>query len=169
MTEPTAVETPEQQLRAYLATHVACARLRGVGTAGWRYAGPADLLLQTGTVWTPAPLPADIRPGIPRVCFENAYRLARRSRGALRYVEGYALGYLLPVEHAWCVDAEGRVVDNTWTDDRLGQVYLGVVVDLALVRRSRNRRKAASASALFDWYGGYPLLPRRPAADDHLS
>lgn len=181
MTGPQAPQEPptdvEAQVRDYLAAQVAITRQRGAyAPAEYLYAGPADLVLQAGRAWTPAPLPPGIRPGYPRSCFDNAYLLAARSRGRLRYVEGYAAG-ILPVEHAWCVDLADRVVDPTWTatdpDHRsrapLGLVYLGLVIDLATVRRCRRRRVRSSASALFDWLAGYPLLrhpdhrPARPA------
>jgi hypothetical protein len=66
---------------------------------------------------------------------------------------------MLPCEHAWCIDAEDRVLDPTWENGH-GQVYLGVVVDLAAVRAVRRR---GTTSALFDWFGRYPLC-RQPDA-----
>lgn len=47
-------------------------------------------------------------------CFRNALMMAQER--SLDYVEGYALGHGIPVHHAWCLDADGKVVDPTWRD-----------------------------------------------------
>lgn len=47
-------------------------------------------------------------------CFHNAFVAASRSRGNLHYVEGFAYGSVIPVLHAWNIDAEDRIVDTTW-------------------------------------------------------
>jgi hypothetical protein len=48
-------------------------------------------------------------------CFANAARLVLADRtGRLQYVEGYAMGYMMPVHHAWC-HIDGKVIDLTWT------------------------------------------------------
>lgn len=91
-----------------------------------------------GRAWTPAALPSDIPPGETGRSFDNALALTTR-RPELRYVEGYALREALTREqweaddysgtefvcHAWCVDAEDRVVDPTWVD-QVGAAYYGV-------------------------------------------
>ena len=145
--------TLEQQVRDYLAILTHLQPLPD----GYVYRGPADLVLQTGRAFAPAPLPRRYRRGVPKACFDNAYKLAVRA--GLRYCEGYAAG-LLPVEHAWCVDADDQVVDPTWTGDRLGAVYLGIVVPLDAVRAQRRRRENATTTVLFDWLNGYPLCRR---------
>lgn len=53
----------------------------------------------------------------------NAARLAMDNPD-LTYVEGYADSDLFPMEHAWVVDPDGRVIDNTWR--KPGTVYYGV-------------------------------------------
>jgi len=140
-------------VRAYLETVRALTKTR-VGYDGYAYKGPADLVLQRGTVFTPSPFPRQYArsQGVPQHCFDNAYVLATRTRGRLRYVEGYAAG-IIPVEHGWCVDVDDRVVDPTWPDG-VGVAYLGIVVDLEVVRRAR---RTENASALFDWQRRYPL------------
>ena len=50
--------------------------------------------------------------GVPNACCWTAYHLAARRKN-LRYSEGFAVA-LTPVEHAWCIDQEGRVIDPTW-------------------------------------------------------
>lgn len=71
--------------------------------------------------------PKGIRKQRDKQCFENAFRLARQRRD-LTYVEGYAQS-LIACEHAWCVDADGHVIDPTWRDPK-GKHYLGVAFDL---------------------------------------
>ena len=55
--------------------------------------------------------------GEPKQCFANAENLAV-FHDELTYVEGLAtrLG-AIPIPHAWCVDADGRVVEPTWLPD----------------------------------------------------
>lgn len=50
----------------------------------------------------------------PRRCFANAAQLVLHDRtGELSYVEGYAVGTVIPIHHAWAVIG-GKVVDITW-------------------------------------------------------
>jgi hypothetical protein len=49
--------------------------------------------------------------GAPKCCFHNALTLVLRKPG-LTYVEGI-LNIGLPIEHAWCTDGAGRVIDPT--------------------------------------------------------
>jgi hypothetical protein len=75
------------------------------------YRSPAQLMLNHGVFYRPAPLPDGVPPGELKQRFRNAAHLALDTD--LVYVEGYALS-LIPVEHAWCVDpATGVVVDPT--------------------------------------------------------
>jgi hypothetical protein len=64
--------------------------------------------------------------GTPKLCFQNAALLALSNR-ALTYVEGKIACHGVPLDHAWCVDADGLVVDPT-VDNSDGQVtnYFGV-------------------------------------------
>lgn len=57
-------------------------------------------------------------------CYGNAFALVR-DRRELVYCEGRALsGGVVPLEHAWCVDAGGQVVDTTWRGQETD--YFGV-------------------------------------------
>ena len=78
------------------------------------------LVLEHGQHWQTAKyLPG----GTPKECFCNSMNLAMDD--GLQYVEGWALPKdLFPVEHAWNLDADGQVLDNTWDH---GMDYLGVV------------------------------------------
>jgi hypothetical protein len=93
---------------------------------GYAYAGIGDFLLQHGVWYKPRPLPKRIRRGMPRACFGNALMLAARHE--YKFVEGYAVPaletVLIPVHHAWVIDSEGNVIDNTWS--KTGLAYFGV-------------------------------------------
>lgn len=71
--------------------------------------------------------------GKKKECFSNALHLALRVGGT--YVEGLALsGSLLkkdlafPIYHAWALDPDGNLLDNTWDDPATSQ-YLGIEFD----------------------------------------
>lgn len=59
-------------------------------------------------------------------CYRNAWMLAQLKD--LHYCEGYAVSGMLklPLEHAWCVDDEGKVYDPTWLS---GSDYFGVAFE----------------------------------------
>lgn len=80
--------------------------------------------VQLSVPFKAAPLPASIERGEMRMCYQNASLLAMY-RDDLTYVEGFAHCGLIPVEHAWCVDAQGNVIDPTWDNPEECQ-YLGV-------------------------------------------
>jgi hypothetical protein len=66
--------------------------------------------------------------GMRKACYRNAFELALKHPGELTYCEGRALSCgIVPIEHAWCVTPEGRVVDTTWRDDE--RHYFGVKFD----------------------------------------
>jgi len=70
-------------------------------------------LLDKGRFWTPQPLPREYELATPKQCFKNAGQLSL-VHTELRYCEGYALGFVIPVHHAWLVDESGMVIDPTW-------------------------------------------------------
>lgn len=82
-------------------------------------------LLDHGRDYRAQALPCPHRQGKAKHCFMNASHLALDHQD-LSYVEGYAYRPdLIPLQHAWCVDLEGRVVDNTWDRPEVCE-YLGV-------------------------------------------
>lgn len=95
-------------------------------------------ILEHGREWQSQALPHGIRAGEMRRCYQNAQRLAFRS-DRFTYVEGYAcsgsLSIWLPVQHAWVVDAEGRVIDPTWRDPSRS-AYFGIPFNTDYVRRT---------------------------------
>lgn len=66
------------------------------------------------------------RKGRAQECFANAGNLALEN-SELVYVEGYACTTTipLPLHHAWLTDADGAVIDTTWSH---GVSYCGVPV-----------------------------------------
>ena len=70
----------------------------------------------------------------PNQCYANCIQLAyirseQPEPGRLFYAEGYAVmaDTGLVLDHAWCVDAAGRIYDPTWvTNVKVGDAYFGV-------------------------------------------
>lgn len=96
------------------------------------FEGPAGELqrfvLAHGREWTAARLPRGVRRGQTGMCFMNATLLAF-NRIDLTYCEGWAYRPgLIPLEHAWCVDRGGRVLDPTWDRPEICEYY-GVRID----------------------------------------
>lgn len=90
------------------------------------------LLEEQGVVCVPSKKPrlAGMRKMKNRECFRNAFLTAQHY--GLTYVEGLAT-CIIPVHHAWCVTAEGEVVDPTWKT--AGSEYFGVLIQLDEVCR----------------------------------
>lgn len=127
------------------------------------FSGIEGLLLEHGRVYKPRMLRKGIRKRELGRCFENAMRLARRSR-RYRYVEGIAICHMIPVHHAWNVDESGSTVDTTWPIgstrwDICETAYVGIEIDMSIVS------VAVAATGIFGPLGyfefGSPFL-RRP-------
>jgi predicted ABC-type ATPase len=86
------------------------------------------IVLKNGKYYKPQPLPKKYKFGTVKECFRNAYQLTDYN-GDLQYVEGFAVPDFvdLPIWHAWAVDKEGNVVDNTWRTP--GVLYFGIPFD----------------------------------------
>lgn len=93
---------------------------------------PTVFRLHRGVHFQAQPLPSGIEQGPKKQCFQNASMLAFENRSKYTYVEGWAFSGLLPVDHAWCVDAEGNVVDPTW-DNPQDCAYFGIPLDTNFV------------------------------------
>jgi hypothetical protein len=76
----------------------------------------------------------------------------------LIYVEGYALG-VIPVEHAWCSDANGNVIDNTWIK-RPGADYFGVPIKTQYATRAVIM--SGHYGVIDDWEHQWPILRAKP-------
>lgn len=75
--------------------------------------------------WLNQPRPKGIRRRAAKQCFNNALSLML-DRPELVYVEGFAGATdEVPVQNAWTIDLDGRVIDPTWPHDPR-VVYCGV-------------------------------------------
>lgn len=122
-------------------------------THGYHYSSIEDFVLQEGRSFEPKPLPKHIQKMQMKMCFMNAFQLATTYNN-YKYVEGYASG-IIPVQHAWCVDDDGNVVDPTWVYDPEDSYY-GVEFNTNfLIRRVIQK---GSYGLIDDWENGWPLL-----------
>lgn len=81
---------------------------------------------RNGRFFTPAPFTGERM--AKKNCFQNAVMLGQINAGkGYRYCEGIAFS-IIPTLHAWCADAEGRVVDPTW-DEPENCEYFGLSFD----------------------------------------
>jgi hypothetical protein len=98
-----------------------------------------EFVLKHGREYEPAELADGIELGKRGECFRNAWQLVERFSDELTYVEGYAIS-IIPMHHAWCVDADGNAVDPTWEYDWTRQ-YFGVPMSSDYVRAALLRRE----------------------------
>jgi hypothetical protein len=84
-------------------------------------------VLHAGRDMPGAALPSNYLRGLPKACFQNSRRLARR-RAKLRYVEGYVvrpdIGF--PIHHGWCINYRDELIDVT-IEKPEECTYIGVV------------------------------------------
>ncbi|HEY4311124.1 MAG TPA: hypothetical protein VGN12_16870 [Pirellulales bacterium] len=120
-----------------------------------------SFLRRYGRPYAPSTLPKGYRRRKMGYCFYNAYSLMLDStlpdskRPPLTYVEGLSVsengtGGI----HAWCVDADGRVIDPTWPN---AQAYFGIPFQVQYVARASLERNSVY-SVLNDYDRGYPLM-----------
>lgn len=132
---------------------------------GYHYAGIGDFLLQHGVWHEPKPLPSRVRPGPPKQCFYNALALSKRRGYA--YVEGYAVAniddLLFPAHHAWNLDRDGNLIDNTW--GKIGLAYLGVTFPLDVAREALRH---TGSTVLDNLHARYELF-RTPFSETAVS
>lgn len=95
-----------QEIKRYLRL---LKKVRGRTPQGWNT--PETILLKHGRPYFMGPDTFKGRRAAPKMCFMNAYHLALDDP-KLTYVEGYAHVGLF-IEHAWCVDLEGQVIEPT--------------------------------------------------------
>jgi hypothetical protein len=121
---------------------------------GYHYLCLEDFVLQNGQAFPELSPHAGRYIQRPlKACFDNTFQMVSRSRGKLRYVEGYAMCGFFPVHHAWAIDEDERVIDRTWSDPGTG--YYGIIVPIDYVRNIRTRDNVC---VLDRWQEDYPLL-----------
>lgn len=122
-------------------------------TSEFLHASFADAIFANAHAGLCAPRPADVEQGEMRQCYANALHLSLE-RGWL-YCEGWAQS-LMGLEHAWCIDDDGNVVDPTW-DDTVGGAYIGVpmAASFALQLAYENDRYGVFTN---DYRRGYRIL-----------
>jgi len=96
-------------------------------------------VLRNGEGFGGSSLPVGVRLVQPKECFRNAYTLCLE-RG-YRYFEGFGLPSpdLFPMQHAWVVDDDGRVIDNTWRTPEIAE-YIGVEITRRDLMRQTSER-----------------------------
>jgi hypothetical protein len=118
----------------------------------FRYRSREEFFLKHGRLYHPRKFPAKYRllKGPPKACLYNALLLAFIYE--LDYVEGYAMHADVrldhPVEHAWCVDAKGNVIDPTW-HEKVGREYFGVAMDRLVL--TEQHQKGEPFGLMFNW------------------
>jgi hypothetical protein len=95
----------------------------------------------------------------PKACFQNA-TLLMLEQPDLTYVEGKVSVYGLPIDHAWCVDQNGLVIDPTLVGDsdlsRLGG-YFGIPFERDYVLKACKTNKVYG---LLDGFYARKTLPK---------
>jgi hypothetical protein len=129
------IATPSSAITEWLTMLSDVTRRNGL-PEGYHYAGIGDFLMQHGVWYEPKPLPSRIRRGSLKQCFYNALALSKR-RG-YTYVEGYATpdieNLYFPAHHAWNLDHDGNLIDNTW--EKTGLAYFGVAFPLSVANEA---------------------------------
>ena len=88
----------------------------------------ASLCLSHGVLRNSSPLPDEIVRSQAGHCYASAGRLAFARPKEYTYCEGWAQSSAgIPLQHAWCLDRRGNVVDPTWAYHK-GAQYLGVPI-----------------------------------------
>ncbi|MFE9291952.1 hypothetical protein [Streptomyces olivaceus] len=141
----------ERVLLEWLEAHIKLQRLLDHhGVADWEHRSVYEFVAAHGRWFTPAVLPAQVRPLPERQCFANAMA-TEREHPHLAYTEGFAIAADSPepTAHAWCTDADGYVSDPTWSQLG-GGAYLGIALPSHLRPRAPLYRGVLEApSSLF--------------------
>jgi hypothetical protein len=100
----------------------------------YRHPTFADLVLERGRDYTPAPWPAGAHPQLMGDCFAAAHEWAQTQ--GWTYCEGYALSADVLIgayEHAWCLTPDGRVADPAVPDGWV-LAYRGLPLTASFIR-----------------------------------
>jgi hypothetical protein len=104
------------------------------------------------------PRPRGLRKLADKACYANAYR--RADEHGWTYCEGFALVTEIGpvVQHAWCVDEAGDIVETTWNE--VGGGYLGIEFDLSHVRQVADVTGAFGSVLEADWAAANGFVKR---------
>lgn len=121
---------------------------------------PAAILLEFGREMSVSKKPPRwLRLGPAKGCYSNSAHYAL-NRTDVTYVEGYAIdlvGPAIPIEHAWLVSQDGKVIDPTWSRSA-DYFYFGIAFKSAAVAQMITEDGAPNG-----------LLDYSPAARRRLS
>lgn len=143
------------------------------GDNGFRYANFYEAVMDLGTETyvDDLTLPDDVPDGPPKQCYVNAAMLALVNPEKYTYVEGYAcsddLGIVM--SHAWVVDYEGRIIDNTWgslASPPSGVSYYGIKFSTEYLEMRWSRTKNYFAGVLGEDYGYYEHVKHGMITDE---
>ena len=99
-----------------------------------KFACVNSMVLQHGYFFQVGVRPKEMRLGVLRQCYRNAALLALDCPDLI-YTEGLAATEdMVPLEHAWVIDLDGKVIETTWR--RPGVVYAGIPFRRASVQES---------------------------------
>lgn len=120
-------------------------------------------MLDHGAYHEAAQKPSRLKSLMPTRCYSNAQsavvKAVTAGRKPLTYAEGYACPRTLPypIQHAWLVDDEGRVVDQTWSHPE-ESTYFGVLFTTEYVMETAEKYRHRYDSLLDDRRDYWTLL-----------
>lgn len=108
----------------------------------WKSYPSLDFMLAYGRDYSIGPNSFAGPRGEEKMCFMNAAHLADDDQ-SLTYVEGTMLIHGIPIDHAWCSDANGVVVDPTIRNGNDGRIggYFGVPFRRDYLRKATELNK----------------------------
>ena len=123
----------------------------------WFYSNLYELVLMEGYEFPLEHLhfPASSRTGNQQ-CFMNCFLLTMTAPQKYTYCEGFALGCVIPVHHAWIWDKDScKIIDPTW---KQGEGYYGVPI-----QRDYVMERMLESGKVFDcWEERWPTMRAEP-------
>ena len=126
----------------------------------FQFASMEEFVLRTGRRFDKyLPRPRWVKKGVIKQCFSNCFKEVSRHSKKLIYCEGYAVGSVIPVHHAWLSTLDGEVIDPTWHDRGISNEkteYWGIPFDWEFVLETALR--TGYYCIIDNWHEGFPLL-----------